>query len=178
MHCRALRRPPNAGATAACCRRASSGGGCRRRCGCSGAGPAARTPPLLPAPAFIDSPGGIQVSRPRWTLPDGTPVDCVVEIDDEKERIFDGTTMVTGTQDGQVSGASFEPGPWTWVESRRMWIRDTFPHDVLVVTPCGHAYSERFWSEIMSTTIERANAHTFRARKARCRAACGRWRLR
>jgi hypothetical protein len=47
-------------------------------------------------------------------------------------------------------------------------VRDTFPHDVLVATPCGHAYSERCWSEVISTQIERHGAHTFRARKARC----------
>ena len=106
---------------------------------------------------------------PRYTLPDGSPLDCVSAVEDEKERIFDGVAMVRGQHEGQVSGASFEPGPWTWEASCGVWRRDVFPHDVLVATPCGHAYSERFWSTTMSTTIERgANAHTFHARKARC----------
>ena len=32
---------------------------------------------------------------------------------------------------------------------------------------CGHAYSEAFWSELLSTTVERAG-RSWRARRARC----------
>ena len=130
-----------------------------------GDGGAAAPVPMV-APAILHD--EVQAHAPRWALPDGTGVDCVVEIDDEKETVYDGKVLVGGQYDGQVSGASFEPGPWTWVASRGVWVRDVYPHDVLVATPCGHAYSERFWSEVMSTEINRANAHTFRARKARC----------
>ena len=134
--------------------------------GADGAGGAAST--AAAAAPLVNQNGEVQAQRPRWSLPDGTAVDCVVDLEDEKERIYDGRALVEGQHDGQVSGASYEPGPWTWVAERRQWVRDAFPHDVLVVTPCGHAYSERYWSEIMSTQIERASTHTFRARKARC----------
>jgi hypothetical protein len=77
-------------------------------------------------PMVADLQGEVQVVRsspPRWTLPDGTAVECVCSLEDEKERIYDGSTLVAGLHDGQVSGASFEPGPWTWIASRRVWVR-------------------------------------------------------
>ena len=112
-------------------------------------------------------------ARPRWYLPDGSGIDCVTEVEDEKEQIFDGQEMVPKPgelmRDGQVSGASYEPGPWTWDGIRRVWVRDTHPNDVLIATPCGHAYSERFFAAIMSTTIDRTTrGNGMRIGKARC----------
>ena len=72
--------------------------------------------------------------RPPFVLPDGEEVDCVVEVVDEKPLIFDGTLLVRGQHDGQVSGSSFEPGPWVWEEQAAVWRRDVHPHDVLVVS--------------------------------------------
>lgn len=134
---------------------------------------AAADPAAAPAaPSLPEDPdarlGATVVHETRWTLPNGDPVDCVVAVEEEKERIFDGTVLVRGTYDGQVSGASYEPGPWTWHERRGMWVRDAFPHDVLVVTQCGHCFSERMWNVVMSTSIERVSAHRFTARKAKC----------
>ena len=77
--------------------------------------------------------------RRRYRLPDGSGVTCVSEVHDRKRKIFDGEVSVEGKQDGEVSGASYEAGPWVWEAAAREWKRDVHPHEVLVCTPCGHA---------------------------------------
>lgn len=80
-------------------------------------------------------------------------------MEDRKPKIFDGTTSVNGKHDGEVSGASYEPGPWVWEGAAGEWQRDLHPHEVLVSTPCGHAYSEAFWSDVVSTAIDKVIAY-------------------
>lgn len=82
------------------------------------------------------------------------------EVLDRKPTIFDGEVSVEGRYDGEVSGASYESGPWVWEESARVWRRDVHPHEVLVSTQCGHAYSEAFWSDAISTTLEQVRHAT------------------
>ena len=45
----------------------------------------------------------VEASTSRWALTDGTLVDCVVEIENEKAEIFDGKRMVKGRHDGVSS---------------------------------------------------------------------------
>lgn len=98
--------------------------------------------------------------RCSFRLPCGSAVHCVKEVLDRKPTIFDGEVSVEGRYDGEVSGASYESGPWVWEESARVWRRDVHPHEVLVSTQCGHAYSEAFWSDAISTTLEQVRHAT------------------
>ena len=52
---------------------------------------------------------GAVTREARWMLPDGTHVDCVTAVPDEKERLYDGAVLVPGTYDGQVRSSSALP---------------------------------------------------------------------
>ena len=103
-----------------------------------------------------------------YRLPDGDEVDVVCEVAAEKDAIWDGAEMVGGKYDGEVSGATYERGPWHWSEAAKVWRRDAHPHDVLVLAPCGHCYSEQWWAAKLSTTIDVSSRGTLRARRATC----------
>ena len=59
--------------------------------------------------------GLVQDDEPaRYRLPDGTGLQAVSEVVDEKLTIWDGQVLTPGEIDGEFSGASYEPGPWRW----------------------------------------------------------------
>mgnify|MGYP001982710462 CR=1 FL=1 len=103
----------------------------------------------------------------RFRLENGNGVELVTSVVDEKELVWDGSAYVAGKNDGEASGASFEPGPWRWEEVGGHWRRDRHPHEILVVAGCGHNYSEVFWSLKLSTVIDYERG-VLKARKARC----------
>ena len=120
------------------------------------------------APAVAVERGEDGWERGRLPLPDGRVAACVVAVPDEKEAVWDGAAMVSGKYDGESSGASFEPGPWRWEARSQRWRRDSHPHDVLVTAPCGHAFSEHFWSAKLSTRIEQSRGRRWKVHSARC----------
>lgn len=49
------------------------------------------------------------------------------------------------------------------------WLRDAHPHEALILTPCGHAYSEIFWKAKLSTRIDQsARTGSWAAQRSRC----------
>jgi len=151
--------------------------------------PAAASPPAAAAPPAAASPP--TPAPALLPLADGTSVDFVGSVhpvpcvgfgsvgsvggcEDQKPAVWDGAAMVRGKYDGEASGASFEPGPWRWdatagPDGTGAWLRDTHPHEALILTPCGHAYSEVFWAAKLSTRIDQsARTGRWAAQRARC----------
>lgn len=108
------------------------------------------------------------------TLEGGAKVCAVTASSGERSVVWDGAAFVRGKYDGEASGASFEPGPWRWDarggdDGTGAWLKDSHPHEALILTPCSHAYSELFWTAKLSTKIEQSSrTGRWAAQRARC----------